>query len=116
MKKLKAIASIVGGLALGGLMLGGTSFAENQWQENHPGRAKINHRLRHQNHRIEAGEKHGQISEQEEESLHAQQQNIHNQEVQDAAAHNGHLTRGERKQLNQEENAVNRQIHEDRHN
>ena len=116
MKNLKMIASTVGALALGTFLFAGPSFAENEWQENHPGRAKVNHRLKHQNRRIEAGEKHGQISEQEEQQLHAQQQNIHNQEVQDAAAHGGHLTKGERKQLNHEENAVSHEIHEDRHN
>ena len=116
MKNLKMIASIVGGLALGSFLLAGPSFAENEWQENHAGRAHINHRLRHQNRRIEAGEKHGKISEQEEEQLHAQQQNIHNQEVQDASANHGHLTGSERKQINHEENAVSREIHEDRHN
>ena len=116
MKNLKVIASMVGGLTLGGLVLVGPGFAENQWQENHPGRAHINHRLKHQNRRIEAGEKHGKISQEEAQQLHTEEQNIHNQEVQDAAAHNGHLTKSERKQLNQEENAERRDIHEDRHN
>lgn len=116
MKGLKTIAATFGILALGSFVLSGPSFAENQWQENHPGRARINHRLKHQNRRIEAGEKRGQISEQEEEQLHAQQQNIHNQEVQDAAAHGGHLTKSERHQINQEENAESRQIYQDRHN
>jgi hypothetical protein len=116
MNSFKTIASIFGALALGGLFLAGPSLAENQWQENHPGRTRINHRLKHQNHRLEEGIKHGKISESEAQQIHSEDQSIHNQEVQDAAAHHGHLTRNERKQLNHEENAESRQIHEDRHN
>ena len=38
-----------------------------------------------------------------------------NQERVDAAANNGHLTRGEDRQINHEENAESRQIYQDRH-
>jgi hypothetical protein len=81
MNSLKTIASICGGLVLGTLMLAGPSWAETQWQENHSGREHINHRLKHQNHRIEKAEKHGKISGAEAQQLHAEDQSIHNQEI-----------------------------------
>ena len=116
MNSFKTIASICAGLTLGFFLISGPSFAEDQWQEHHPGRAHINHRLKHQNQRIDSGEKHGKISSSEAAQLHAEDQSIRNQEQQDAAANHGHLTKSERKEINHEENAESRQIHEDRHN
>jgi hypothetical protein len=112
---MKTIASICAGVALGSFLLAGPSFAENEWQKNHQGRVETNHRLRHQNRRIDKGLKHGQLTSGEAQQLHNEDQSIHNQELQDAAGNHGHLTKAERKQLNQEENAESRQIHEERH-
>ncbi len=116
MKSYQMITSICAGVVLGSLLLAGPSFAESEWQKTHSGRMHVNHRLKHQEHRIESGEKHGKISSSEAAQLHAEDQSIHNQEMQDAAEHHGHLTGSERKELNHEENVESHQIHEDRHN
>ena len=116
MKRLSLISSIVGSVVVAGVMMAGVGRAENDWQEHHPGRTHINHRLKHQGKRIDESMKHGKISSSEAQQLHSEDQNIHNQEVQDAKANGGHLTKGERHQLNQEETQVKHQLHEDRHN
>jgi hypothetical protein len=112
---MRIFTTICAGLFFGSLMLAGPSFAENQWQHNHQGRVDINHRLRHQNRRIDRGTHRGQLSGSEAQQLHAEDQNIHNQEVQDAASNHGHLTQSERKQIHHEENAEGHQIYQDRH-
>ena len=114
MKKTTTIASILTALSLSCFMFAGTGHA-GEWQNNHPRRAEVNHRLHRQNRRINAGLRHGQLNAGEAAQLHSEDQSIRNQERADAAAHNGHITRSERHQLNQEENAESRQIHEERH-
>ena len=115
MKKMTTLAAALGALTVCGFILSGTAMAQTQWQENHPGRREVNSRLRRQDHRINQGERHGQLTPGEAQQLHAEDQSIANQEAQDAAAHHGHLTKGERQQLNREENAESRQIYQERH-
>jgi hypothetical protein len=43
------------------------------------------------------------------------EQNIENQQKADMAAHNGHLTKGEQRQLNKEQNHVSNRIYKDKH-
>ena len=114
MKRTKTIASILTALSLSCFMFAGIGHAD-EWQNRHPRRAEVNHRLRHQNRRINAGLRHGQLNAGEAAQLHSEDQSIRNQERQDAAANNGHLTRGEQRQINHEENAESRQIHHERH-
>ena len=47
--------------------------------------------------------------------LEGQQQHIQNQEKADMAAHNGHLTKPEQRQLNREQNRASRRIYNDKH-
>jgi hypothetical protein len=115
MRKMKTIASVLAALTVGGLLMAGTGHAEDQWQRNHPGRVHINHRLRNQDHRINQGLRDHQLNGPEAQQLHAEDRGIYNQERQDAAADGGHLTSGERRQINHEENAESRQIYQDRH-
>jgi hypothetical protein len=114
MKRTKTIASILTALTLSCFMFAGIGHT-GEWQDTHPRRAQVNHRLRHQNRRIDAGLRHGKLNAGEAAQLHSEDQSIRNQERVDAAANNGHITRGERHQLNHEENAESRQIHQDRH-
>ena len=110
-----SLASFLTALMVGGLIYAGTASAQSTWQENHPGRAEVNARLRKQDRRIIRGEKHGQLSPAEAAQLHTEDQSIANQERQDAAMHHGHLTGAERRQINREENAESRQIYHERH-
>jgi uncharacterized protein HemX len=114
MVNFKKITSVCAGLAVASFMVAGTSFA-NDWQQNHPRRAQVNHRLNNENRRVNQGLKKGQLSGQEAQQLHSEDQSIRTQEQEDAAAHDGHITRGEQKQINQEENAEGHQIYQDRH-
>jgi hypothetical protein len=115
MKRTRTIVSILTALTLSGFMFAGIGHAD-EWHDHHPRRVQVNHRLRHQNRRINAGLRHGKLNGEEAAQLHSEDQSIRNQEREDAAANNGHITRRERHQLNQEENAESRQIHQDRHN
>jgi hypothetical protein len=105
MKKLYICATMCAGLIAGTMIMAGPSSAN-----------EINHRLHHQNKRIDKGMRKGQLSGAEASQLHAEDQSIHNQEHQDRMEHNGHLTHAEKHQINHEENMESHQIKEDRHN
>lgn len=81
----------------------------------HPRRAEVNHRLNVQNARINRNLAKGNITPAEAAQLHSEVQSIRVQEHQDAAQHGGHITKAEKHQLNQEENAVSRQIRQTAH-
>ncbi|HVN30303.1 MAG TPA: hypothetical protein VMT64_17520 [Candidatus Binataceae bacterium] len=114
MKSTKTIVSTLTALTFGAFIFGGVAHAD-EWQNHHPRRAEVNHRLGKQNHRIDAGLKKGQLTAGEAAQLHTEDQQIRAQEQADAAAHNGHITKAEKHQLNQEEKAESKQIHEERH-
>ena len=91
------------------------SFAETRWQEHHPRRAEVNGRLGNQNRRIDAGVRDGQLSRRQAKQLHREDRTIRAEERAMAAEHGGHITRGEQRLLNRQENQVSRQIHRERH-
>jgi hypothetical protein len=92
------------------LLLSLPAGARDKWQKDHPRRAEVNDRLRNQNARIREGERTGKLSK-----LHAEDHAIRNQERAEAAEHGGHITKGEQRQLNREENAESRQIYNEKH-
>lgn len=114
MPSLKALAAICAGLTLATYVLAGTALADDH-HHHHPRIHEVNHRLNNQNRRIDKGMKHGQLSGAEAGQLHSEDASIHNQEMQDAAANGGHLTRGQKHQFNKEENSVSKQIYNERH-
>ena len=116
MTKLHKHAAICAGLIAGAMLLARPGMAEDQWQEHHPRRHEVNHRLHHENKRIDEGIKKGQLNPGETQQLRSEQASIHEQEKADAAANGGHITNAEKHQLNSEENNLSHQIHEDRHN
>ena len=99
-----AIAAIV-------LLLGaGTALAETQWQKDHPRRHEVNNRLKNQNKRIDHEEKDGQISKGQAAQDHHEDHQIRQEERDMASQNGGHITKGEQKTLNQQENGVSQQI------
>jgi hypothetical protein len=92
----------------------GTSFtaasAETLWQYNHPRRAEVNARLGYQNYRIDRGEASGRISPYRAAQLHAEDRTIRYEERTMARFNGGYITPAEQRALNQQENAVSRQI------
>jgi hypothetical protein len=112
LKKKIAIAAL--GLISAGALSAGAASAQT-WNQAHPRRAEVNHRLLHQNARIAAGRADGQLSRGQARALHAEDRTIRREERFDARLNGGHITRAEKRGLNQQENAVSRQIYNERH-
>jgi hypothetical protein len=95
-------------IALTGLAT--TSFADTQWQKDHPRRAQVNSRLANQNHRINQERKSGQITRGQAHQLHQEDHAMRREERTMASTNGGHITKAEHRALNQQENQVSRQI------
>jgi hypothetical protein len=88
-----------------------SAFAqETQWQKQHPRRDDVNSRLDKQDHRIKHDVKDGQMSKDEAHNLHQQDHKIRQEERTDAKFDNGHITKSEKKTINQQENDVSHEI------
>lgn len=108
-KKLTmALAIMVIGCFLFGTT--GNSFAESQWAKKHPRRHQVNKRLKKQNHRIHHQVKEGELTKAQAQNLHKEDHQIRQEERDMAGQNGGHITKQEQKTLNQQENAVSRQI------
>jgi hypothetical protein len=88
----------------------GSAFAETQWQKNHPRRTQVNKRLHNQNRRINEEVKEGKISQSQAAQLHKEDRQIRQEERAMASQNGGHITKQEQRTLNQQENAVSKQI------
>jgi hypothetical protein len=86
------------------------AMAETPWQQNHPGRTEVNHRLANQNARIHQEVKEGELSLQQARVLHGSDRQIRTEERFMASQNGSHLTRQEWRTLNNQENAVSQQI------
>jgi len=95
--------------ALGGLFISGGASAET-WNQAHPRRVEVNHRLANQNQRIRTERQEGEISGAQARRLHREDRFVRNEERFMASQHGGHITRAEQRALNQQENGVSRQI------
>ena len=80
------------------------------WRASHPRRAEVNARLNRQDHRINAERREGEITGAQARDLHVADRGIRGEERFDASQNGGHITRGEDRSLNNQENAVSRQI------
>ena len=88
----------------------GTASAETTWQKNHPRRTQVNHRLANQNRRIHQDVKNGTLTHGQAAALHKDDRQVR-QEERDMASQNGsHITKGEDRVLNKQENAISNQI------
>jgi hypothetical protein len=96
------------------LALSGAASA-NPWTTHHPRRAEVNHRLMHQDMRINHALRTGRISLHQARYLHREDRMIRHQERFDAHFDGGHITRPEQRALNQDQNGVSRQIYRDAH-
>jgi hypothetical protein len=112
-------------LAVGGLMSLGAASAQTQdntagagpgqVDPNHPRVNEVNKREQNQQDRIANGVKNGSMTPGQAAHVGKQEQHIQNQEKADMAAHNGHLTKREQKQLNKEQNHTSKEIYKDKH-
>ena len=84
--------------------------ADTKFEKNHPRRDQVNDRLENQNKRINTEVKEGEISKAQARKLHRKDRQIRREERLMASQNNGHITKSEQKVLNQQENAVSKQI------
>jgi len=105
----KAVAAAIT-LALFGAATGSAFAAETKWEKRHPRRVQVNKRLAHQDKRIRHERKEGELSRTQAQALHRQDRQIRQEERSMASMNGGHITRVERNSLNQQENAVSREI------
>jgi hypothetical protein len=105
-RKILGIALIT--LALTGAA--GAADAATAWQKSHPRRAEVNARLANQNRRIHNEVKEGELTHSQAAALHQEDHQIRLEERSMASQNGGHITKTEQRALNQQENAVSRQI------
>jgi hypothetical protein len=92
-----------------------TGAQGSQFAENHPRRNEVNKRVDRQRARINEGVRDGKLTPQQAQQLRANDRPIKQQEHAEVRANGGHLTPGEQKQLNQEENANSTMIRDEKH-
>jgi hypothetical protein len=88
----------------------GTASADTTWQKNHPRREQVNHRLNNQDKRIHNDVKNGTLTKGQAASLHKEDHQVRQEERDMASQNGGHITKGEQKVLNQQENGISKQI------
>jgi hypothetical protein len=86
-----------------------------KFDRNHPRRAQVNKRAGNQNKRIDQGVKNGTLSKGQAKQLHQEDRGIRKEERQDAAQNGGHITRQQQRQLNHQENQSSKQIYQEKH-
>jgi len=102
---------IVFALAVTTVLSIGSSYAQDtQWQKDHPRREQVNQRLDNQNKRINKEVKEGDLTKKQANALHKDDKQIRKEERAMASQNKGHITKGEQKVLNQQENGVSNKI------
>ena len=91
------------------------SLRAETFKQKHPRRAEVNKRIRNQDKRINQGVKNGKLTTAQAQQLKANDAAIKSQERADVKANGGYLTKPEQRQLNQEENANSKLIHDEKH-
>ncbi|MEI7432383.1 MAG: hypothetical protein WCL27_18195 [Betaproteobacteria bacterium] len=110
MKLSNKLLSIVLISTFAATSIGSAFAAEGQWANNHPRREQVNDRLNNQNKRINQEVREGEISKGQAAKLHREDRQIRQEERAMASQNGGHITKQEQRTLNQQENAVSRQI------
>jgi hypothetical protein len=86
------------------------------YDPGHPRVNEVNAREANQQRRISQGEKSGQMTPAEAAKVQKREAHIQSREAADMAAHNGHLTKKEQRNLNHRENRASREIYHKKHN
>ena len=88
-----------------------SAFAtDTKWEKHHPRREQVNNRLENQNDRIAREVKEGDLTKAQARKLHREDRQIRGEERAMASQNGGHITKSEQTVLNQQENAVSKQI------
>jgi hypothetical protein len=88
----------------------GAASANTPWQNHHPRRVEVNHRLVHLNRSIRVERREGDLTAAQAARLHRHVHMIRLQERRDARHDGSHLTRREQARLNHEETGVRHHI------
>lgn len=96
--------------ALGGATVIPAHAADGHFAKTHPRRAEVNERLANQNKRIKQEVAEGEMSKTQAAKLHREDHQIRQEERLMASQNGGHITKQEQRTLNQQEDAVSRQI------
>ena len=105
------IASITLAVSLlGAAATSAMATPDTTWQKNHPRREQVNNRLANQNKRIKTEVKEGDLTKSQAAALHHEDHQIRQEERLMASQNGSHITKQEQKTLNQQENAVSKQI------
>lgn len=104
----KSLVLGVSALLIG--LCGAARADETQFDKTHPRRAEVNERLANQNARIDNKVQAGEMSKAKAAKLHTEDKQIRKEERVMASHDGGHITKADQKSLNQQENAVSKQI------
>ena len=88
----------------------GPSFAATAWQNSHPRRVEVNHRLGNENHPINQDRREGELNRGQAHQLHREDHQIRQEERDMASQDNGYISRLDQTALNQQENVVSHEI------
>ena len=108
MSRATKAATIALSIAFAGITV--VDAMAGNWGQNHPRREQVNDRLQNQNRRINREVREGEITKGQARQLHSEDRAIRSEERTMSKLNNGHITPAEQKSLNQQENAVSRQI------
>ena len=107
MSRATKAATIALSIAFAGITV--VDAMAGNWGQNHPRREQVNDRLQNQNRRINREVREGEITKGQARQLHSEDRAIRKERTM-SKLNNGHITPAEQKSLNQQENAVSRQI------
>ena len=97
-------------LASVGLMLIAPTPALANWRTSHPRRAEVNARLHNLDRRVGQERREGDLTNAQARYMRHEDGSIRQEERDMARYDNGHITKADKHVLNQQENALNRQI------
>ena len=97
-------------LAVAGLSILASSPAMANWRTSHPRRAEVNHRLRNLDRRIGQERREGDLTVAQARYMRREDRTIRQEERDMARYDNSHITKADQRALNQQENALSRQI------
>ena len=78
-------------------------------------KSEVGQRQQNQKNRINNGVKNGELTKSQAHALHQEDKSMHNEIKADRAQNGGKLTPVEKKQINQQQNQVSKQIHNEKH-
>ena len=91
-------------------LLAGPAMAETQWERLHPRRDQVNDRAENLDRRINRERREGELTGRQAQQLRREVRTVRQEERQMASLDRGHITRGEQRVLNQQEDAISRQV------